>query len=189
MKKLFYSTWLILLCLTQAFSQTKIYKTIDNQGNIEFSDMPIPGKKSRLIETSPTSKPSKKPKTSTSDNTKAINALNKRIDIQKKRLSLQNNQIAKAKSDLIRYEDQVQKCLSGRRVAVKDTTACHHLQGAKKTTCIAIQPVSYKLSTPENCQTNEKIRINKYLNKANEKKQEILNTIEKLQQELDALSN
>ena len=74
--------------------------------------------------------------------------------------------MAAAQQNLQKLEAQYQQCLSVRRIGIRDLKPCLELSGDEKQQCINKQPVSYKVSSPENCQDNNIDKLKHYLEKA-----------------------
>ena len=171
MRKFILSMFLITsICSSNIYAE--IYKVIDENGNVTFSDMPQENSESIQINI-PEPEVVPEPQKSSASTKKAEAIHQNNVAILKKDLNKIDKAIASAKKSLEMMNQEKTRCLGVRRVGIKNIEPCKKLQGNKKIACIASQPINYKISTPENCTPKKLKETQQFLNKAYKERQKI----------------
>lgn len=178
MRKFILSMFLIISICSPSI-HAEIYKVIDENGNVSFSDMPQENSESVQINIpEPEVVPQQKKSSASTQKAEAIHQKN--VAILKKDLSKIDKAIASAKITLEKMNQEKTRCLGVRRVGIKNIEPCNKLQGNKKTACIASQPINYKISTPENCTPKKLKETQQFLDKAYKERQKIQLDLQKV---------
>lgn len=158
------------ICLSNTYAE--IYKVIDENGNVTFSDMPQENSESVQINI-PEPEVVPQPQKSSASTIKAEAIHQKNVAILKKDLNKIDKAIASAKIALEKMNQEKTRCLGVRRVGIKNIEPCKKLQGNKKIACIASQPINYKTSTPENCTPKKLKETQQFLDKAYKERRKV----------------